>query len=445
MDHLGDELFFDAFVRGYVEENPRFLRRDWLAQALDAKLAEADRHFVLLTAEPGAGKSAFMAQLAYDHPEWPRYFIRRDQHRTLADVSDKSFLLRIGYQLAALYPQLFTQEQLLLSVVQHIGEVSEQAKAVGIEIKRLIASPFCQKLIEIEQQARAVRGKVVGLQVEELVVESHLLAAKDLLYLALIYPARALQRADPSKKIVILVDALDEIRYHSTPEHILAWFTNCPNLPQNIRFVLSSRSLDEALTLFCAKQSHRLRQLTIAEADPLVKQDVDLFVKNLVAESALAQALQKAEGGAESFGKRAAEKANGNLGYLDALARGIDQAFAGKDPRTLDVLLSLTELPADLGALYDFFLSQIKAAVAHEYVQIENSKTGKIIDKHIWPTVYHPVLGVLAVAMEPLDLELILQLGGIRADPVWVNGALDRLMQFLDVSGDRYRLYHPTL
>ena len=30
----------------------------------------AGKQFVLLTAEPGAGKSAFIAQLAHDYPEW---------------------------------------------------------------------------------------------------------------------------------------------------------------------------------------------------------------------------------------------------------------------------------------------------------------------------------------------------------------------------------------
>ena len=54
-----DDLFFDALVRGYVEENPRFVRREWFATRLDEKLREAGSRFVLLTAEPGAGKSVF--------------------------------------------------------------------------------------------------------------------------------------------------------------------------------------------------------------------------------------------------------------------------------------------------------------------------------------------------------------------------------------------------
>src|SRR4029450_2785569 len=122
---LGNDLFFSALVRGDVEDNPRFLRREWLGKELDRKLREAGCRFALLTAEPGAGKSVFMAQLAHDHADWLRYFIRHDQRSVLADVSDKSLLLRIGYQLAALRPELFSPEQ-RLSVVQRIDEVGEQ-------------------------------------------------------------------------------------------------------------------------------------------------------------------------------------------------------------------------------------------------------------------------------------------------------------------------------
>lgn len=59
--HHSDDLFFDVLVRGYVEENLRFVRSDWLASQLDEKLSESGGRFILLTAEPGAGKSAFIA------------------------------------------------------------------------------------------------------------------------------------------------------------------------------------------------------------------------------------------------------------------------------------------------------------------------------------------------------------------------------------------------
>jgi hypothetical protein len=452
-----DDLFFNSTVSSYVDvaHNARFLRRDWLAEALDEKLREPGRRFVLLTAEPGAGKSVFMAQLAHDHPEWLRYFIRRDQREVLADVSDKSFLLRVGYQLAARRPELFSQEALRLSVVQRIGEVGEQAEVVGAEVKRLTASPFYQKVLEIEQQVRLNRGKVVGLRVEELVVESRLLQVEDLLHLALIDPARALRRADPKQQIVILIDALDEISYHTTAENILAWLTNCPELPNNIRFVLTSRPPDELLNLFRNKQANRLTELAIAENDAHVKQDIEHFMTALVGEPPVARALQVAEGDTAAFAKKATDKAHGNLGYLDALARGIDRALAESQAEeetrqsghnTLEALLGLKELPTDLEGLYAFFLNQIKGSVARERIELRDPETGETYDKSVWPTIYNRILGVLAVAMEPLELAVIERLGEIRAERVWVDGALDRLLQFLDVvDGNRYRFYHATV
>jgi hypothetical protein len=134
-----NDLFFDTVVEGYVTLNRRFVRREWLAANLDQKLAAAGARFVLIVAEPGAGKSAFMAQLAHDHPAWPRYFIRRDQHALLADVSVKSLLLRVGYQIAARYPDLFSADELKLSVAQHVGEAAAGSEVVGVDAERLVA------------------------------------------------------------------------------------------------------------------------------------------------------------------------------------------------------------------------------------------------------------------------------------------------------------------
>src|SRR5436309_1819481 len=92
-----EDLFFTETVRRYAE-NPRFLRRDWLAEEVAIRLRDPECRFVLLTAEPGAGKSTFVAQLARDHPDWPVYFIRRDQGERLAASSPHAFLLQIGYQ-----------------------------------------------------------------------------------------------------------------------------------------------------------------------------------------------------------------------------------------------------------------------------------------------------------------------------------------------------------
>ncbi|MCJ7703530.1 MAG: hypothetical protein MUO62_18260 [Anaerolineales bacterium] len=74
-----EDLFFKFTVESYVKDNKRFLRRDWLADEVAKRMKKPGCRFVLLTAEPGAGKSTFLAQLADDHQDWLRHFIHRDQ------------------------------------------------------------------------------------------------------------------------------------------------------------------------------------------------------------------------------------------------------------------------------------------------------------------------------------------------------------------------------
>jgi hypothetical protein len=250
-DPTEQDLFFRDAVRRYTQ-NPRLLDRPWLVAELDLRLRDPGSRFVLLTAAPGIGKSVFAAQLAARNPQWPVYFIRRDQQRPLSDVSAKSFLLRIGYQLAALHPEVFDQEAVRVSVAQRIGETD--GAIVGAEVKRIVALPFHQKTLEIQQDVERNKGRVVGLRLEELVIEVWRLEVADLQKMALIDPAQALLRLHPKNQIVVLVDGLDEIRYHTTSETVVDWLTHCPQLPPNVRFVLTSRP-DAALEFFCEKQA----------------------------------------------------------------------------------------------------------------------------------------------------------------------------------------------
>jgi hypothetical protein len=440
------DLFFGGLVRSYVEENPRFLRRDWLAAQLDENLREAGCRFVLLTAEPGAGKSVFMAQLAHDHPEWLRYFIRRDQRTPLGDVGVHSFLLRIGYQLAARFPELFTPENLTIAVEQRLGTVEDKGEAVGAEIGKIVASPFYRSVIQIQQHVESIKGNVIGLRVDELWLEPRSLDPGSLQFMALIDPATARLKSHPNEQIVILIDALDEIRYHQRTENILAWLTNCSALPENIRFVLTSRPPDAALELFCAKQASYVSELTIAKDDPRVKGDIKAFVSALVSEKRFAEILQQTADGAPAFAEKTAAKADGNLGYLDALARGIDHALASDNSLTLMALLSLEALPVNLEGLYAFFLNQIKVAVKDQVVPVgRNSETKKRVYRSVWMEVYRPILGVLAVAFEPSTLIQLKALGGIAVGLEDVGEAVARMKQFLDCLEGRYRLYHSTV
>jgi putative transposase len=112
-----------------------------------------------------------LAGLAHEHPEWPRYFLRRDQRTPLVDVGALSFFLRIGYQLAAIFPELFRREQMETAVQQRIPEAYANAEVIGAEVKRWSASPFYQAALRIRQQVVQSNREVAGLRIEQLLME----------------------------------------------------------------------------------------------------------------------------------------------------------------------------------------------------------------------------------------------------------------------------------
>jgi hypothetical protein len=439
-----DELFYSTITESYTG-NPRFLRRDWLATEVDSGLRDPECRFLLLTAEPGAGKSTFIAQLSHDHPQWPVYYIRRNQRTPLGGVGAHSFLLQIGYQLAAMKPELFARERVKLVVQQRIGVVDTSGEIVAAEIQKIFASPFYQNVVQIQQQVERGGGHVVGLRVGEWIVDPRLLPVSELQYMALIDPALALLDSLPEERIVILVDALDELRYHYGEQTLLDWLTNCPQLPRNVRFVLTTRPPDVSLLAFCEKQKPFLRGLSIGAEDKRVQAELQTYIDRVTDRPEVAFILENTEGGRRGFTTNAIAKAEGNIGYLDALARGIDRCLAMGASQALKELLTLTRLPDDTNGLHAFFLHQIKAMVQKESVEITDPNSGDTSYIPAWPGVYQRILGVLTVAFEPLSTTQIRDLGGIRANPEYVTQAVGWLIQFLDVIDGSYCWYHATV
>jgi hypothetical protein len=162
---------------------------------------------VLLTDEPGAGKTAFTAWVASNHRNWPRYFIRRAQHTQLEDGGERGFLEKTGFQLAVRYPEAFQTDAVRISVSQAVGTSSGQV--TDAEVDRLIASPFYTKAIDIIQEVKDNQGSASGIHVRELVTDPNRISLLDLQRMALLAPALALQRLGSAEPIVVIIDALD--------------------------------------------------------------------------------------------------------------------------------------------------------------------------------------------------------------------------------------------
>nr|WTB34889.1 ATP-binding protein [Streptomyces sp. NBC_00830] len=77
-----------------------FVERRWLYDAIERALESEEGQYVLVTGEPGAGKTSLLAGIARAHPDRLRYFFRRDSRTAVTGGDTESFLLSIGHQLA---------------------------------------------------------------------------------------------------------------------------------------------------------------------------------------------------------------------------------------------------------------------------------------------------------------------------------------------------------
>ena len=433
-----DDLFFGETVRRYVQA-PRFIHRAWLADELLDVLSSPSCRIVVLTGAPGAGKSGFIAQLATDHPDWLLYMLRHDQRAPLEDGSARSFLLRIGFQLAALRPELLSSEQVQIQVEQRIGSAAKDASVAAAEVDRILTSPFHQAVIQVRQEVDLAAGTIVGLRVGEWAADPRLLDVADLAAMALLDPALTLARIRPDERIVILVDAVDELVSEISQQTLITWLTTT-KLPMNVRVVVTSRPSD-VFSELADRHSDAVQSLILASGDSRVRKDLTTYARELMRSENLRMELGKEGREPESFVRDLVEKANGNIGYLDALGRAFDRAESSD---LFSSLLALDFLPDDLNSLYTYFLRRLHAKVGARMLPVTDESTGGAAFAEAWPMLYRPLLATLCVAFEPLTIDQLKGLSNTAADYSEVASAVQALAQFLDPVADGYRLYHAT-
>lgn len=450
----GGDLFSTGLIRSYVD-NARFVERPWLADVVETNLADPGCRFLLLTGEPGSGKTALVAWLARREAAWPRYFIRRDSRVPLNSGDARSLLFALGHQFAFLRPTVFHPDKLEVVVRQRVGEIAPGGRAVAIRVEDLAVSPFYETALRVEQEAGIVGGGLVGIEAGRLVAEERLLEVANLQHLALLDPAALLLAEAPDARLVILVDGLDELRYHPAGESGLDWLASCPELPVNVRFVLTSRPDERLLERLRAGQREWVREARIDSEPEQVAADLARYAKSFAAGPHIVQALNDEGIDQEQFAAEAVSHAEGNFQYLAALFRAIDTVLAlpaegdheqaTRSRAELHGLLRLEQLPAGLPELYGFFMSLVRDAVAAERVEVSGTAFGEVERLPAWEGLYQPVLGVLAITSEPLTPGQIGRFGAVEAEERWLEAALARLGQFLDANDGRYRLYHASL
>jgi hypothetical protein len=440
--YASHDLFRRALVRSYVE-TAHFVERPWLLERVQRCVEEEGCRFILLTGPPGLGKTAFMGWLAHTHPSWIRYFIRPDSTTLLESADARSFLLSVGHQLATLHPIAFEPDRLAVTVKQRVGTVLPGGKLSGITIQDLYVSPFFRNAMTVEQEVDELAGQLEGIRIARMIGEDRLLDLEVLQHLALLGPAEVLATEEPSTRLIILIDALDEVRQFAGQISILTWLSNCPELPPNVCIIISSRN-ESLLDTFKVRQQRWLRVEAIDTDAQEIRADLRIYAAAFTRDETFSRALRHRKTSDAEFIGLVTEKAAGNFQYIATLLRAIKLSIDAGDEEKADRLLNLQELPSDLENLYAFFLTLVKDGVGRASIEISTIPSSPRVYLPAWDALYRPLLGVLSVARAPLDRAQIKQFARIRASDSWLLGGLESLGQFLDREDGAYSLYHVT-
>ncbi|MBT2447432.1 hypothetical protein J7F03_10160 [Streptomyces sp. ISL-43] len=428
-----------------ADRSTEYVPRPWLVQDIERALPDGSTRIVLVTGEPGAGKTSLLAGLARAHPEWQHYFIRKDSRTALVGSDLQSFLLTIGHQLARTWPELFEPQRLEVTVEQHIGVVEAGARAVGIRIDDLRASPFQRTAaLRVEQDILQVSGSALGVEIGTATVEPRLLEPAVLAHLALIGPAQVLLSDAPDERIVILVDALDE-GAHGPGATLLDWLATGPELPANVRVVVSSRP-HPALDRLREARAGSVAEIAIDPLSPQVRDDLLTYADRELASVTAAKALRAQGRDPVAFARTLVQQSSGNFLYLAMYLRALRQAIEEGDAPLAARMMSADTVPGGLPGLYTFFVETARADLERLGVfDISDPLTPTDLVTPAWEGAAQPLLGVLAVAREPMTPEQLRTLTGVRVWPRAVRTVLGRIRWLLSVRDGRYAFYHSSV
>jgi len=234
-------------------------------------------------------------------------------------------------------------------------------------------------------------------------------------------PLNNIIQTNSDKKIVFLIDALDESITRFDSDSIKSLITNIQTLSSNVRFIITTRDNEEIVESFLkdgkiislSEKYFENNKCDIFEyvelrltKDNILKRHYDGFIHDLNL------------------------KAQGNFLYIDFLFDAIVECRMELTKESLDII------PPFLDGLYYEFLNRIK-----------------VKDEQLWNNALKPILDTLSISFGGLNVSEISLLCGLS--PSEVTKSLSILSSFikhlesanhhLDSDNLRYNLYHQSL
>ncbi|HUC85436.1 MAG TPA: AAA family ATPase, partial [Candidatus Acidoferrales bacterium] len=306
------------FSRELARLTHGFTGRAWLFQRLAELMDQETGRLILLTGEPGIGKSALAARLVGVRQDVAAHhfcFARR-----VATITPGTVIHSLASQLCASLPDFqaallksIKPWQVELNVNIHLQHAEPGAITTGVNIHNI---PVTNPDEELELLLRA--------------------------------PLAAM--TSPRQTWIIVIDALDEaLGYQGTP-HLVELLAKLYGLPAWLRLFCTSRRSDSVLS-----HLQPLQPLVLEAGSAENLADVRAYVRQRASAPPISDRLPPSEQGQSAFVERVTTRAAGNFLYA---AMVLDDVAAGHLATD-----ALEELPQGLDEVYAGFLRRIPDAV----------------------------------------------------------------------------------
>jgi hypothetical protein len=376
-------LDFDSYI---AERTNQFSGRLWAFERIHDWLTRPGASRALLvTGEPGSGKTAIAARLVEfsrgvveaptSCPKFSTGFVSATHFcvaRAGSWIDPISFARSISLQLAGIH-------QPFAVALKNAGD-----RTINIQVTQQVT------------KATTVKGLVI----ENLTLTG--LNPQAAFTAAVSSPLEEIYRQGFDLPISIIVDGLDEALAYKGEVTIIKLLSALENIPPKVRLILTSRPEAGVENEFFNADNF---SLSSTENDDANNGDMHSFVQKKLAGSALAASADVI-----------VQKAERNFQYAtfllkNLLAGGID---------------STAGLPAGLDSLY-------------------RESLGRVIGPRDWGHEYAPVMGLLSVARESMTETQLKNFSGLKEREI--ADCLTDLRQFIEETGPPrgYRLYHQSV
>lgn len=381
-----------------AERTRDFAGREWVFAEVSQWLQDpGGPRFLVITGEPGSGKTAIAAQL----------------YRYSQNIAPATGGLNSGFLSAVhfcstrdrrtLQPQSFAE----MLAVQLAGRYPEFAKAL------VEKGSSGQIRLEVKQTIEANTGNVTGIQIHNLDLST--VQPGDAFIRAVREPLEVVCQQNPALQVVVLVDALDEALKYGK-DNIGNLLAESQYMAKGVRFIVTSRPQNEILDKLRAMTPAAL-ELPLSEGEGIAhtRQDLDAYVRQFFQPPrlSLSQGLPL-----EQLVQTVLERSDGNFLYARYL---LEMLLARAKPIDLQ---ALEAIPKGLDAIYREFLERLAPSNAE------------------WDS-YSPLLGTLAVVYEAQTEHQLGKIVGLGKEAT--HRQLLELQQLLEsdpAPEPGYRLYH---